>query len=102
MCLFVANAFLRLESAGPAIDFVHRGFVDLFLWQTEFLWHLERMLAALDGIYLRGRSKICDEGLNLFGRTERVTSALDKQHWFADVFQGFNSQPCRIAWRVKR
>ena len=39
---------------GTSVDFVHRGFVDLFLWQTELLWRLERMVAALDGIDLRG------------------------------------------------
>ena len=59
------------------------------------------MVADLDGVYLRGGSKIFDVGLNLFRRAERVASALDKQHWLADVFQVFNSQPRGIAGRVK-
>src|SRR5215216_7980671 len=84
-CAFLWLVFFALESSSPAIDFVHRGFVNLFLWQTKFLRRFERMIAAFDGIYLRGRSKIFDEGLNLFRCAERVASALNKQHRFPNV-----------------
>src|SRR5918996_857590 len=93
--------FCGLNRSRPAIDLVHRVFVDLFLWRTEFFRRLKRMIAALDWKHLRGRSEIFDVRMNLFRCAKRVACALHKQHRLAHMWKVLNAKLRRLARWVK-
>ena len=74
----------------------------VLLLYASVLWDPERMVTAFDDEQICAGSELADNRLQLGGRPEGITGALNKQHRSVHVSQVGRAQPIAPAGRVQR